>query len=645
VRPLLLSLLLLAAGAAPAAADHPLEGSLSGVHADDFEDGSSTTRWRLDTGDRTVPVLPTTVPALAPGRAMVTLADEDAGGGVAGPAASLSSRAAAPLGARRLAVIAINFASDPSEPWTTAEVRRRVFTGPDSTSAFFREESYGGLWLTGSTGNLDGDVFGWYTLDTPTAGCPYTSWGGLARSAAAADGFNAAAYQHVMYVFPYRPSCGWAGLAYLPGTASWINGELTVQVTAHELGHNLGLHHAGAWECRGPGARLVTLSSSCELNEYDDPFDVMGNHGHRHSHGWHLQRLGVLDESNVQTVTESGTYSIAAALEPTAEPTTLRIPRTRGPSGTVLDWYYFEVRESGGVFDDFSLGDWVVNGVSIRVVDDPSLTTRSRLLDTRPGTGAGTADAALGVGSTFSDGRIGVTTISALDGAATVEVAFDEVSADVQAPSVPGALSHTLVGGAVRLGWAASSDDSGVTAYHVYRDGVQVGSSAGVWFDDAGVPPGPHVYTVYAEDAAGNRSAASLPYTVAVPAPGVVAIGAGSADGGPGAAGGGGTAGTAAGRRRSLQVTGGRPADRSGPVVRLSQRRVRGGRLVLGARARDEEGVAHLELRIDGRRVRARGAARLVYRWKPRRPGRHRLAVKAIDARGNVSTLVRRVRA
>ena len=41
------------------------------------------------------------------------------------------------------------------------------------------------------------------------------------------------------------------------------------------------------------------------------------------------------------------------------------------PSGARQDWYYLEIRKSGGAFDNFSLTDWVVTGVSIRVDDDP----------------------------------------------------------------------------------------------------------------------------------------------------------------------------------------------------------------------------------------------------------------------------------
>ena len=71
--------------------------------------------------------------------------------------------------------------------------------------------------------------------------------------------------------------------------------------------------------------------------------------------------------------------------------------------------------------------------------------------------------------------------------------------------------------------------------------------------------------------------------------------------------------------------------------LRLLRRRLRGGRLRLTAKARDRAGIARVELRIDGRRVRARRASRVSYRWRLR-PGRHRIVVVAYDKRGNRAT-------
>jgi hypothetical protein len=611
------SLALVAALAAlvttPASAHHTLEGTLTGVHADYFDDESSVTDWRLS-GDRgTVPVLPTRLPALLPGNE-VAVEDQDPGAGVAGPVTS-SLQAAPALGGRKTAVIAFNFLSNTSQPFSVAQIRDRIFTGAGSASSFFREESYNQLWLTGQSGNLDGDVYGWYTLPLAVTGCNYSAWATAAKAAAAAQGFNASNYQHVMYVFPYQSVCGWAGLAYMPGKESWINdGQLAVRVTAHELGHNLGLHHAGSWACLNGSGQPVTISGACTLNEYNDPFDVMGNWGSRHNHGWHLQQLGLLQASNVQTITSSGTYSMTSALDQTSAPTTLRVPRTYTAGGAVQDWYYFEVRKRGGVFEGFSASDPFATGVSIRVVDDPAQLTQSRLIDTTPADSV--ANAPLAVGKTFNDGHVSVTTVSAADGNATVSVNMSPPPLDLQSPSEPTGVAHTLVNGTVRLTWAGSGDNVGVSSYAVYRDGTPVGSSGAPAYDDATVQPGQHVYTVYAEDAAGNRSAASAPYVVTVP-----------------------VLNTAASKTP-------RAVDRTRPTVRLSRKRLRRGRLLLTARASDKSGIARVELRVDGRRVKAGRAGRLSYRWA-KRAGRHKLVAVAYDKAGNrgVSELHVRVRA
>jgi hypothetical protein len=595
--------LALLAGAVPASAHHPLDGQLQGVHADYFDSGSSNTQWRLDTGEKTLDVLPTSLPALTPEQKGVALEDKDPGASVTGPVTAAAPQAAPALGGRKTAVIAFNFATDLRTPWTTADIRSSIFTAANSASAFFKEESYNQLWLTGKTGNLDGDVYGWYTLSTAPTTCNYSSWATLAKAAATASGFSAANYQHVMYVFPGQSACGWAGLAYLPGSESWINGDLSVRVTAHELGHNLGLHHSGSWNCV-VGSTMVPISDNCSLNEYNDPFDVMGAWGSRHSSGWHLQQLGVLQPSNVQTVTTSGTYSMTSALTSTSAPTTLRVPSRYSSSGGVKDWYYLEIRQPGLVFENFLASDPVATGVSVRLNDDPSRMTQSRLIDMRPTNNIN--DGSLKTGETFSDGQVSVTTLAAGSGSATVSINMSAPPLDQQSPSTPSGLSHSPLGAGLRLSWSGSGDNVGVNSYPVFRDGIEIGSSSSSSYDDTTVLPGQHVYTVYAQDAAGNRSMPSDPYVVTVPKP----------------------------TTRKLKTS---SADRTGPRLRLFRHRLRGDRLQLTAKARDAAGVARVELRIDGDKVRARRASRLTFRWRLR-PGRHRIVVVGYDKRGNRAT-------
>ncbi|MEY9910249.1 chitodextrinase [Catenulispora sp. MAP12-49] len=82
---------------------------------------------------------------------------------------------------------------------------------------------------------------------------------------------------------------------------------------------------------------------------------------------------------------------------------------------------------------------------------------------------------------------------------------------DTTPPSVPANLAVTgTTSSAASLSWSPSTDNVGVAGYRVYRNGVQVGTTAGTTFTDTGLSASTqYTYTVAAYDAAGNVSAPS----------------------------------------------------------------------------------------------------------------------------------------
>ena len=312
---------------------------------------------------------------------------------------------------RTVAVILFNFANDQRRPVTPDHARRTVFTGENSVNTYLRESSFGRTGITG-------DVFGWFTIPDRGDDCTFAGWGRAAQSAAAASGVDLDAYDHKVLVFPHASSCDWSGMAELPGSVSWINGELTVRVVGHELGHNLGAHHASGLRCVEGGVR-VAIGSNCSVDEYGDPFDIMGA-GDRHTSNWNKAKLGWLGDSNRATATTSGTFALAAQESLTADVQLLRIPRGDGL------FYYLELRQPFGTFfDNFALADPAVRGITLRLAPDYSNTVQSQLIDTTPDTES-FEDAPLAVGRSFADPqhRIWIVNRGILGGKATVEVSI-----------------------------------------------------------------------------------------------------------------------------------------------------------------------------------------------------------------------------
>lgn len=586
---------------ASASAQPVYRGKLEIRHADDFAHARGQTSWTLVRGHRRLPILPTAQVNARSGE-HVTVRGRKVGGWLEGKVRTRPGgriHAASALGLHNVAVVLVNFANDTRQPWTPAYVTQRIFTDSDSTAAFYNEESYGDVSVTGH-------VFGWYTIAATTGQCDVDGWASQARDAVTAAGDSLDGYDNVMFVFPQQSSCNWAGLGELPGSQTWLNGDISVRVAAHELGHNLGLHHASSYTCTRGGVP-VTMSTSCSASEYGDPFDVMGLNP-RHNNGFHLAELGVVRGANVSTVTASGSYTLRSAMTPGTGTDLLRIPTGSG-SG---HYYDLDIRTAGGVFENYLSNAAVVNGVSIHY--DPSVGSRlqSMLLDATPGSSSGFVDSALTQGNTFSDGSISITASSVTPGAATVDVVLG-ATADTTAPSAPASFDARPVAGGTDLSWSPSSDNVGVAGYRVLRDDAVIASTPGTSWSDRNLAPGStHKYQLVAYDAAGNAASSSLRF-VTVPAAPV-------APPGPGGSG-----------------------DVLAPSVTLlspaGDARLRG-RARIAARASDDTGVVGMELYIDGRRAASVRAAGFTRTWNVRgvRPGTHTLRVRAYDAAGHAAS-------
>jgi chitodextrinase len=422
-------------------------------------------------------------------------------GGTGVTATGAVSAAAAVSGTRTVAVVMFNFADNPTvQPWTTATVRSVVFDGTGSVNAYYRDTSYGQL-------SLAGEVFGPFTIGSSNTGCDWRSWGTQARNAAIASGVPLSGYQHTVYLFPSAPGCGWAGLAYMPGSESWINNALNLRVVAHELGHNFGTHHASTLAC----GTVVLTASGCSTSEYGDPFTVMGASATKLHTAYARAEFGHLTDT--VTVTTGGSHTLSPVdFTGSTLPRQLRIPRGDGTS------LYLEFRQPHLPFDNFSSTDSAVNGVLIRLGTGLNTYTQTKLLDAHPG--GSFADAAFGAGERLTDPVSGVTitVVSVSPAGAGLTVQF---APDTTPPTAPSGFTATASGtSSVALKWNAATDNSGqIAAYRIARNGVQFASVTSLSYTDSGLTAGTaYSYTVVAVDGAGNVSpSASATATTAVP--------------------------------------------------------------------------------------------------------------------------------
>jgi Gametolysin peptidase M11 len=327
------------------------------------------------------------------------------------------------FGARKILFILANFTNDQSQTMTHAQVRAGLFEDPDSVDKLFRAASSGRYGLTGIQ-NPNGDVVGWVTIPFTNQNCEslmFGQWSDAADNAARAAGFEPNNYNSVLYVFPPTPACSLTYLGTLgdPGSQatqrSWYQAKtmgfpFLSKAIAHEIGHNMGLHHSSAYRCSGPN-----IPADCQSTEYGDPACLMSAANDlslQFPNNYHMLRLGWLEPGKMRRLDTPGSYTVTLH-SPASWSKGIKgvqIP-LKDANGQLTGKSYFLEARRNMPFDVMWSGiRRFASGVGIRYAPDDLADRASRtyLIDTTPATPI-FDDAPLAIGQTYSDTVRGIT--------------------------------------------------------------------------------------------------------------------------------------------------------------------------------------------------------------------------------------------
>jgi len=293
-------------------------------------------------------------------------------------------------------IININFSDMATEPWTIDFATNRFA----QVANWYEEGSYNQF-------TLASDIAGWFTIAASSGSCATTTFRNQGEEAARASGFEPDNYDHVVLVFPRVQSCGFSGLAQVPGRYVWLNNTIAYGVATHELGHNLGLAHSHSRNCSdGP------LDGTCTMAEYGDRFDTMGYAGGgAHYHGSYRSYVGWIPASDVMTVDPS-VGEVVVALSPAESSSGTRVLRVQR---TGLDDYLnVETRQSVGFDSVLSTFPAVLTGVEVYL----GATLRNQSIVDVAYMTPSAGDAPLQFGDTLYDveGDVSITALYDIDG-------------------------------------------------------------------------------------------------------------------------------------------------------------------------------------------------------------------------------------
>ena len=254
----------------------------------------------------------------------------------------------------------VDYAAQGASPYTQSSVdlSGEYMHDPSnySVNSAYREASFGQVTFSGSAVT---DVF---LVDIPYDSSESCAYRTIASQADSVSPVNLNGYVHKLYVVPPKAisGCGWLALGEVGSYGStstrrsWST-RIDPLAFAHELGHNLGYHHA-ATDPDNDGTRNV---------EYGDTSDLMGYCcAKRKLNSVHVDQIGWFDRADLQSrivdVTSTGQFTLAPlGTDPStsSDPQILRITTGSG-------WpYYLSYRQRTGL--DSALSSTYTTGVNI----------------------------------------------------------------------------------------------------------------------------------------------------------------------------------------------------------------------------------------------------------------------------------------
>lgn len=192
----------------------------------------------------------------------------------------------------KIAVILFNFTDYQDRPFDKTQVFDSLFSkdNPQSVAHFYDEVSYGNMQIKGDMN----DISDWQKINhsktelNDKGYCDYMTWSQAAKEMADNDQVNKLNmpiddYDRVIYIFPNLNNCAeistigahpWGSAAEIGGKIIWINGVNNAYVFSHEIGHTLGLRHAGVLNC---GNKPIDDYANCIFLPIGDDYDIMGS--------------------------------------------------------------------------------------------------------------------------------------------------------------------------------------------------------------------------------------------------------------------------------------------------------------------------------------------------------------------------------